>query len=96
MSESQTSAIELPSQFAQVQLSALKELVDHQHEGGATVQFDGSALERIDGAAVQFLLSVSKAQASEQAPLVINANEVLLSALDDMGMVEKIIAVAAE
>ncbi|MFK7856187.1 MAG: STAS domain-containing protein, partial [Granulosicoccus sp.] len=78
MSDSKVGAIELPGQFAQVQLTALKELVNHQQEGGAVVQFDACALERIDGAAVQFLLSVSKTQtANAETPLIINANEIL-------------------
>lgn len=97
MSESATGAIELPGQFAQVQLAGLKELVDHRRDGGAVIQFDAHALERIDGAAVQFLLSVSNMQSgNDSSPLVINANEVLLSALADMGVADKITTVSTE
>lgn len=96
-SDSSDGVIELPGQFAQVQLAALKEIVDHRLEGGAAIQFDASALERIDGAAVQFLLSVSKTQtATDAAPLVVNANEVLLNALTDMDVVDRISTVSAD
>jgi ABC-type transporter Mla MlaB component len=91
MSKPDEGAIDLPGHFSQVQLAGLKELVDHHKEGGSVIQFDASALERIDGAAVQFLLSVSKTQAGgDAAALVINANEVLISALSDMGVSDRI------
>ena len=55
--------IELPVQFSPVQLAGLKKLLDHRQESGAVIQFDSVTLDGIDGAVVQFLLSVSKTQA---------------------------------
>lgn len=83
-----TQVIELPSHFSQVQLAGLKDVIDHHCENGHPIRFDASALDRIDGAAVQFLLAVSNMQsaANNSDALVINTNEVLNKALKDMGM----------
>ena len=89
MSSETVEMVALPSLFAQVQLSGLKDIVDHHRANGHEVQFDASALERIDGAAVQFLVAVSQLQDTVQdKPLILNSNEVLQAALDDMGVAE--------
>ena len=86
MSDKAIKLIPLPGQFVQVQLGALKEIVNHQYEDGGVVQFDAHELERMDGSAAQFLLAVTKAQESDGPALVINANEILTNALTDMGL----------
>lgn len=97
MSEAHLKIIPLPSQFVQVQLGALKDIVNHVREDSGRVQFDAEAVERIDGAGVQFLLAVSRLQGDEGTmPLVINANNVLQSALQEMGVNELINLAAAE
>ncbi|MFK7891303.1 MAG: STAS domain-containing protein [Granulosicoccus sp.] len=90
MSEGQLEVVTLPGQFLQVQLGALKDIVDHLREDGSLVQFDAAGVERIDGAAVQFLLAVSKAQKNDEKQiLVTNANKVLGDAVADMGLSEQ-------
>ncbi|MFK7862343.1 MAG: STAS domain-containing protein [Granulosicoccus sp.] len=88
MSSGVVQVVELPSHFSQVQLAGLKAIVDHHVVDGEIVQFDAQNLERIDGAAVQFLLALSLKQAAADEPVtvVVNSNEVLTNALDDMGM----------
>ena len=92
MSESNVKIIKLPGHFAQVQLSGLKDLVEHHRDAGEVMQFDADEVERVDGAAVQFLLAVSQLQAQNTAdlPIIINMNEVLNNAFDDMGVVDLI------
>lgn len=84
--------VDLPSHFSQVQLAGLKTLVDHHVEDGHPVQFNAGELERIDGAAVQFLLAISKLQSKsdEGTAIVVNTNEVLINALNDMGVMDLI------
>lgn len=88
MSGGDVQVVDLPSHFSQVQLAGLKDVVDHHVENGHPVQFNAGDLDRIDGSAVQFLLAVSIRQstAEESGPVVINANEVLAKALNDMGV----------
>lgn len=83
--------VELPSHFTQPQLVGLKDVVNHHRENGHVVRFDAREVERIDGAAVQFIVAVSKLQSETQnQPLVVNPNDVVLKALDDMGVHEQI------
>lgn len=88
MTSQDVELIKLPAIFSQVQLSGLKEIVDHHHQNGHHVEFDTSEVDRIDGAAVQFLLAISKYQLMAENPTVVmkNANEVVLNAFDDMGV----------
>ncbi|MFK7995648.1 MAG: hypothetical protein AB8B87_16040 [Granulosicoccus sp.] len=88
MSGVEPQIVELPSHFSQVQLTGLKAIVDHHIVDGHSVQFDAKELERIDGAAVQFLLAISmlKLVADSPGAVVINSNEVLTKALIDMGV----------
>lgn len=97
MSDSNPKIIPLPGQFVQVQLGALKDIVNHLKDDSNEVQFDAQAVERVDGAGVQFLLAVARLQGDQAAiPLVINANEVLQTALQDMGVNELINVTVAE
>ena len=84
--------IKLPSRFIQVQLNGLKEIVEHHRENGEIVQFDASEVERVDGAAVQFLLAVSQLQSqnADANSLIININDVLHNALSTMGVIDMI------
>ena len=84
--------IKLPGRFVQVQLSGLKEVVEHHRENGEIVQFDSSEVEQVDGAAVQFLLAVSQLQSqnANASPLINSINEVLHNALVDMGVIDLI------
>lgn len=85
--------IPLPNHFVQLQLGALKEIVDHHlgDDNSGGVQFDASELVRMDGAAAQFLCAVSRMQAGEgPEPLVINANEIVFNALTDMGLIDRL------
>lgn len=91
MSTEQLQIIELPSHFIQVQLGGLKAIVDNHRQDNCRVQFDATEVERIDGAAVQFLISISQlqAQADKQdvvVVVVVNANEIITNALNDMGV----------
>lgn len=87
MSNGSLQLIQLPDRFIQVQLGALKQIVNHHREDGVVVQFDAQELDRIDGAAVQFLLAVARLQGTNtQEALVINANDVMYEALSDMGV----------
>jgi len=91
MSADSVQVVELPSQFAQVQLSGLKDIVDHHRADGNSVQFNAAEVERMDGAAVQFLLAVSQLQsASSISPLVLNSNEIVQVAFADMGVIDMI------
>jgi len=92
MSGGEVQVVQLPSHFSQVQLSGLKTIVDHHVDDGHQVQFDAIDLERIDGAAVQFLLALSALPSAvpKSGVLVVNANETLTAALDDMGVAELI------
>ena len=92
MSAEQLQTIELPAHFVQVQLNGLKTLVGNHQQDNHRVQFDASEVERIDGAAVQFLVVLSQlqSQAGEQGALVVNANETMTNAFNDMGVVELI------
>ena len=92
MSKPEMKLIKLPVRFVQVQLSGLKEIVEHHRENGAIVQFDSDEVERVDGAAVQFLLGVSQLQSQNVStdPLIKNINEVLNNAFVDMGVIDLI------
>ncbi len=90
MSAEPHQVIELPSQFVQVQLNGLKSIVDNHRQDNQLVKFDASEVERVDGAAVQFLLAVSQLQLQMQGAMVVNANEVMLNAFNDMGVVDLI------
>lgn len=97
MSDSNSNIIPLPGQFVQVQLGALKDIVNHLKDDNNVVQFDAQAVERVDGAGVQFLLAVSRLQGDDTGmALVINANDVLQTALRDMGVDELISITVAE
>ena len=84
--------IKLPNRFIQVQLNGLKEIVEHHRENSEIVQFDASEVERVDGAAVQFLLAVSQLQSqnADANSLIININDVLHNALSTMGVIDMI------
>lgn len=85
--------IPLPNHFVQLQLGGLKEIVDHHlgDENSGGVQFDASELERMDGAAAQFLYAVSRLQGDAGPdPLVVNANEIVFNALTDMGLIDRL------
>ena len=84
--------VKLPGRFVQVQLSGLKEVVEHHRENGEIVQFDSNEVEQVDGAAVQFLLAVSQLQSqnANASPLINNINEVLHNALVDMDVIDLI------
>lgn len=83
--------VQLPSHFTQPQLSGLKDLVNHHRANGHVVRFDAKEVERIDGVAVQFMVAVSKLQSNiEDLPLLLNPNEVVLKALDDMGVHQQV------
>ncbi len=87
MSAVTVQTVQLPGHFTQPQLSGLKDVVNHHRENGHVVRFDAQEVERIDGVAVQFIVAVSKLQSKiEDQPLVVNPNEVVLKALDDMGV----------
>ena len=92
MSTLEMKLIKLPGRFVQVQLSGLKEVVEHHRENGEIVQFDSKEVERVDGAAVQFLLGVSQLQSqnANANPLISNINEVLHNAFVDMGVIDLI------
>lgn len=92
MSVTNVKLVQLPSHFAQVQLGGLKDVVDHHIANDEQVQFDAEEVDRIDGAAVQFLLAVSRLQKKDAiaTPLLINMNDVLKNAFDDMGVLELI------
>ena len=83
--------VELPIHFTQPQLGGLKDIVNHHRENGHVVQFDARDVERVDGAAVQFMVAVSKLQSeANNQPLLFNPNDVVLKALDDMGVHEHV------
>ncbi|MBX2881350.1 MAG: hypothetical protein KTR32_15510 [Granulosicoccus sp.] len=91
MSDSESKSIRLPEQFVQLQLGALKEIVDHHRADASCVQFDAEEVETVDGAAIQFLHAVAKLQADKkQDALVINACEVIANAISDMGLTDQI------
>lgn len=91
MSTVTAQTVQLPAHFTQPQLSGLKDVVNHHRENGHVVRFDAQEVERMDGAAVQFMLAVCKLQSdAENQPLVVNPNEVVLKALDDMGVHEHV------
>ena len=97
MSTAVTQMVELPSHFTQPQLGGLKDIVNHHRDNGHLVRFDAREVERVDGAAVQFMVAVSKLQSeADSQPLVVNPNEVVLKALDDMGVQEYVSMEAAE
>ena len=90
MTTPEVKIVQLPGHFIQVQLGGLKQIVDHHRENDARVRFDASDVERMDGAAVQFLLAVNQLQAGADSvgPLIQNANDVLAKAIDDLGVSE--------
>jgi len=91
MSAANAQTVELPSHFTQPQLGGLKDIVNHHRENGHTVRFDAKEVERIDGAAVQFMVAVSALQGvSDNQPMLVDLNEVVLKAFDDMGVHEHI------
>lgn len=92
MSAQELEVITLPSHFSQAQLCGLKELVDHKLEDGHQLQFDAADIEKVDGAAVQFLLASAQVieNTGRAQPLVVNANQVLTNAFDDMGVLDLI------
>ncbi|MFK8079974.1 MAG: STAS domain-containing protein [Granulosicoccus sp.] len=92
MSGAEVKIVELPGHFSQVQLAGLKTIVDHHVVDGHAIQFDATEMDRIDGAAVQFLLSVSAMQkaADNHGVMVVNSNQVLKNALNDMGVADLI------
>ena len=84
--------IDLPAHFAQVQLAGLKDTVEHHRENGCGVQFNAAEVERVDGAAIQFLVAVEKLQQqdSEKQLTLVNTNEVLHKAMVDMDAHERV------
>jgi len=91
MSAANAETVELPSHFTQPQLAGLKDIVNHHRENGNMVRFDAKEVERIDGAAVQFMVAVSAVQSdSDNQPMLVDLNEVVLKAFDDMGVHEYI------
>ena len=91
MSNVSSQTVELPSHFTQPQLGGLKDIVNHHRDNGHVVRFDAQEVERVDGAAVQFMVAVSKLQSeANNQPLLFNPNDVVLKALDDMGVHEHV------
>jgi len=88
MSEINVKQVKLPSYFVQLQLSALKQTVHEHMENGDRVQFESAEVERVDGAAVQFLLAVHQLQSANDSsePLMLDHNDVLVKACCDMGV----------
>lgn len=88
MSTVELQLVDLPGHFVQVQLTGLKDIVDHHHANGHRVQFNAANVDRIDGAAIQFLVAVCALQSDtkEDIPAVINTNEILCNAVEDLGV----------
>lgn len=98
MSAENICTVMLPAMFTQMQLSGLKEIVNHHQDNGDIVQLDASDVERIDGAAVQFLLAVGKLQEQHDhsRELVVNTGDVVSNALNDMGLGDSVSFSAAQ
>ena len=85
MSETVVETIALPAKISQLQLVELKTYVDSFLNDGQMVKFDASLLQSADGALLQFLLVFAKSHSAEN-PVILNANNVLLDALKDIGV----------
>lgn len=85
MSESSITILELPSEFVQPALSELKTQIDKNFAGQSYVQLDASNVERIDSAALQFLVAFASCDLAN-VPCVLNVGEPLVVALMDIGV----------
>lgn len=85
MSESKPQVLQLPGEFLQPALSELKAQVDEKFSDGSYVQLDASNVERIDSAALQFLVAFAHCDFAH-VPCIANMKEALVVALGDIGV----------
>ena len=89
--EAQSSTVvALPDECNQSVLDALMQQVSSQLAANEAVIFDGSAVQRTDCAAIQFLLAYQQTQAQRTTavgddPLLIHISETLLQAITEIG-----------
>ncbi len=89
MSESNEadSVIPLPEEFVLSSLSELKAAIDGFIENKPTLSLDGSKVDRVDGAALQFLWQCHSFCAAKELPFEFrNPSETICEALADLGM----------
>jgi ABC-type transporter Mla MlaB component len=89
MSNQSTQVLALPVEFVQTALSDLKINVDEIAASDKQVVLDAQAVERFDGAALQFLLAFSNSDVSA-APCVNSLSMPLITALEDIGVCSEI------
>ena len=85
MSDSNPHLLPLPGEFVQPALSELKAQIDEKFVGGFYVQLDASEVERIDSAALQFLVAFANCDLAH-VPCIENMGEPLVVALADIGV----------
>ena len=85
MSDSKPHLLSLPGEFVQPALSELKAQVDEKFASKCYVQLDASMVERIDSAALQFLVAFASCDLAH-VPCIANMGEPLEIALGDIGV----------
>ena len=85
MSDSKPHLLSLPGEFMQPALSELKAQIDEKFASGCYVQLDASMVERIDSAALQFLVAFANCDFAH-VPCIANMGEHLEIALGDIGV----------
>ncbi len=78
--------VALPAQFNLNSLPELYTSVDGAIRSGQSLAFDGASVERIDTAAVQFLVMCQRAQPTLIESMLPTASDTLLAGLADLGV----------
>lgn len=80
----QQHVIALPHDFSLPSLADLQLQVNNEWKEGVSIQLDAEAVERLDGAALQFVIAFAKSDIASQ-PAICHESELLLAAFEDIG-----------
>ena len=84
MSEPQILVVPLPADFSQPALAQLQLTINEEIGREMVVQLDAEPVERIDGAALQFLIAFVES-GHTSSPAVLNESEPVITAFHDFG-----------
>lgn len=84
MNEPQVLLVPLPADFSQPALAQMQLTINEEIGLKMVVQLDAEPVERIDGAAIQFLIAFAES-GHAPSPVVLNESELVISAFLDYG-----------
>jgi ABC-type transporter Mla MlaB component len=87
MNEPQVLLVPLPADFSQPALAQLQLTVNEEIGREMIIQLDAKPVERIDGAALQFLIAFAES-GHASCPAVLNESELIIAGFLDFGIDE--------